>query len=102
MTHELQNVATADSHRHLGGGAVSLARGSWLSSRQEAGNSSGDAKARKAEFPVKMTVHASKPDADGKQQIVVTLTIEKGRYGYYLHANPTGNSDLVGWGTRRP
>jgi hypothetical protein len=52
---------------------------------------------KKDEFPVKMTATASKPDANGNQQIVVTLTIQK---GYHVHANPPRNVDLEGYEVR--
>jgi hypothetical protein len=48
-------------------------------------------KVAKAEFPVTMDVVAGRRDAEGKQRIVVTLTIKK---GHHIYANPTGNRDF--------
>lgn len=45
-----------------------------------------------AEFPVKMTIKAGNRAVDSKQRIVVTLDIQD---SYYVHANPSGNDDLV-------
>ena len=40
---------------------------------------------------VKATATASKPDADGKQTVTITLTIDP---KYHLYANPVGNQDF--------
>ncbi len=69
---------------------------SCLHAQGTTGSTDG-AKPATPEFPVKMSVSASTPGADGKRQVSVTLTIDKGKYGaYHLHANPTGNADLKG------
>jgi hypothetical protein len=44
------------------------------------------------EFPVTMEVTAARPGADGKQRIVVTLTIKE---DHFVFANPPGIEDLV-------
>ena len=41
---------------------------------------------------VKLTVDATKPDAEGVQTVTLTLNIEK---GWHLYANPVGQMDLV-------
>ncbi len=41
---------------------------------------------------VKVEASAEKPDADGKQVILITLDIEK---GYHTYANPVDNEDLA-------
>jgi hypothetical protein len=52
-----------------------------------------DPKARiQDDFPVKMEAVADKRGADGKQRIVVTLTLEK---DFYAYANPPGDDELV-------
>ena len=40
---------------------------------------------------VKATATASKPDADGKETVTITLTIDP---KYHLYANPVGNPDF--------
>ena len=40
---------------------------------------------------VKATATASKPDAEGKQTVTITLTIDP---KYHLYANPVGNPDF--------
>jgi thiol:disulfide interchange protein len=40
---------------------------------------------------VKATATASKPDADGKETVTITLTIDP---QYHLYANPVGNEDF--------
>jgi DsbC/DsbD-like thiol-disulfide interchange protein len=45
----------------------------------------------KSDSKVKATAKADKPDADGKQVVTLTLTIEK---GWHLYANPVGLEDL--------
>jgi thiol:disulfide interchange protein len=40
---------------------------------------------------VKATATASKPDADGKETVTITLTIDP---KFHLYANPVGNEDL--------
>ncbi len=50
------------------------------------------AQPKTSESKVKITGAASKPDADGKQLVTLTLTIEK---GWHLYANPVGNQDFA-------
>ena len=40
---------------------------------------------------VKASAKASKPDADGKQTVTITLDVEK---PFHLYANPVGNKDF--------
>lgn len=40
---------------------------------------------------VKVVVKSDKPDADGKQNVTITIDIEK---GWHLYANPVGNDML--------
>src|SRR5262245_66487502 len=47
---------------------------------------------KKSSDVVKATARAEKPDADGKQVVVVTIEIEK---PYHLYANPVGQADLA-------
>jgi uncharacterized protein len=46
----------------------------------------------KSDSVVKATAVAAKPDADGKQTVTLTLSIDK---GWHLYANPVGNEDLA-------
>jgi hypothetical protein len=41
---------------------------------------------------VKSELKAGKPDADGKQTVTITLTVEK---PWHLYANPVNNKDLI-------
>jgi DsbC/DsbD-like thiol-disulfide interchange protein len=41
---------------------------------------------------VKSEIKAARPDADGKQTVTITLTVEK---PWHLYANPVNNKDLV-------
>src|ERR1022692_664337 len=50
-----------------------------------------DAGGGKSDSKVKASVTATKPDADGKQTVTITLEIEK---GFYLYANPVNNEFL--------
>jgi hypothetical protein len=45
----------------------------------------------RSDFHVKATATATKPDADGKQTVTITLDIEK---GFYLFANPVNHEFL--------
>src|SRR5262249_58458145 len=65
----------------LGAFAI-LARG-WTD------HAAGQGKAAKTE--TKVTAKASKPDADGKQVVTVTLAFNK---PWYAYANPVGNETL--------
>jgi DsbC/DsbD-like thiol-disulfide interchange protein len=49
------------------------------------------AQGTKSDSKVKITTETSKPDAEGKQTVTLTLVIEK---GWHLYANPIGNMDL--------
>jgi len=49
------------------------------------------AQAKKSDAVVKMTAKGSKPDADGKQTVTVTIQIDK---GWHIYANPVDNEDL--------
>jgi hypothetical protein len=46
---------------------------------------------KKSDAVVKASASADKPDADGKQVVTLTLTIDP---KYHLYANPVGNADL--------
>jgi len=46
----------------------------------------------KSDSVVKATAAAEKPDADGKQVVTLTLTIDK---GWHLYANPVGSEDFA-------
>ena len=52
----------------------------------------GSARAQKSEEVVKASATAEKAAADGKQEVVVTLEINK---AYHIYANPIGNEDLA-------
>ncbi|MBI2805765.1 MAG: hypothetical protein HYX68_12365 [Planctomycetes bacterium] len=56
-----------------------------------------DAGGKKSDSKVKAAVQASKIEADGKQRIAITLTVEK---GWYIYANPVGSEDYEGNKTR--
>ncbi len=56
-----------------------------LDTRVLAGGGRSDSK-------VKSTVTATKPDADGKQKVTITLDIDK---GWYLYANPLGGNEFA-------
>jgi Disulphide bond corrector protein DsbC len=47
----------------------------------------------KSDSKVKASAVATKPDADGKQMVTITLEIEK---GFYVYANPANNELLEG------
>jgi uncharacterized protein YyaL (SSP411 family) len=47
--------------------------------------------AKKSDSLVKTTAEATKPDADGKQVVTVTMIIEP---GWHIYANPVGQEDL--------
>jgi DsbC/DsbD-like thiol-disulfide interchange protein len=47
---------------------------------------------QKSDSEIKASVKAEPPDADGKQKLELTLTINK---GWYIYANPVGNEDLA-------
>jgi len=49
------------------------------------------AQGTKSDSKVKIAAEASKPDADGKQLVTLSITIEK---GWHLYANPVGNKDF--------
>lgn len=49
------------------------------------------AQAKKSDSVVKASAKADKPDADGNQNVTITLEIEK---PWHLYANPVGNEDL--------
>lgn len=51
----------------------------------------------KSDSKVKATATATKPVADGKQTVTITLEIEK---GWYIYANPVGDEDFEGNKTR--
>jgi hypothetical protein len=62
-------------------------------SAQQPGQKANDSKPSVDEdFPVKMDAVAEKRAADGKQRIIVTLTLEK---DFYVYANPPGDQELV-------
>jgi hypothetical protein len=48
--------------------------------------------AKKSDALVKATATAGKPDADGKQDVTVTLTVDK---PWHIYANPVGLEDLA-------
>ena len=50
------------------------------------------AQGKKSDSVVKVKASASKPDADGKQVVTITLTMEK---GWHTYANPVGHDDLA-------
>jgi hypothetical protein len=50
------------------------------------------AQGKKSDSVVKAEAKADKPDADGKQVVTITLTIDK---PWHLYANPVGNEDLL-------
>jgi DsbC/DsbD-like thiol-disulfide interchange protein len=47
---------------------------------------------QKSDSEVKATAKAEPPDANGKQTVHLTLTINK---GWYIYANPVGNEDFA-------
>jgi DsbC/DsbD-like thiol-disulfide interchange protein len=47
--------------------------------------------AQKSETKVKIAARGSKPDADGKQTVTVSIQIDK---GWHIYANPIGNDGL--------
>lgn len=47
---------------------------------------------KKSDAVVKLTAEADKPGADGKQTVMITLTMDK---GWYVYANPVGLDDLL-------
>ena len=47
--------------------------------------------AKKSDSLVKTTAEATKPDADGKQVVTVTMIVEP---GWHIYANPVGQEDL--------
>ena len=47
----------------------------------------------RSDYHVKAAATATKPDADGKQTVTITLDIEK---GFYLYANPVNHEFLEG------
>jgi DsbC/DsbD-like thiol-disulfide interchange protein len=49
------------------------------------------AQAKKSDSVVKVTATATRPDADGKQTVTLTLDIEK---PWHVYANPVGNDSL--------
>jgi DsbC/DsbD-like thiol-disulfide interchange protein len=49
------------------------------------------AQAKKSDSVVKITAKGSKPDADGKQTVTVTIQIDK---GWHIYANPVDNDML--------
>jgi uncharacterized protein len=51
----------------------------------------------KSDSKVKATATATKPVADGKQTVTITLEIEK---GWHIYANPVGDEDFEGNKTR--
>jgi DsbC/DsbD-like thiol-disulfide interchange protein len=57
-----------------------------------AGRSTALAAPLKSDSVVKATAAAEKPDADGKQVVTLTLTIDK---GWHLYANPVGSEDFA-------
>lgn len=46
----------------------------------------------KSDSQVKAAIEASKPDAEGKQVITITLDVNK---GWYIYANPIDNKDFL-------
>jgi uncharacterized protein len=48
--------------------------------------------AKKSDSVVKTTAEATKPDAEGKQAVTVTMVIEP---GWHIYANPVGSDDLA-------
>ena len=65
---------------------------SYCLTAEEPAKKPADTEPRANDYPVKMAVAATRPDAEGRRQVVVTLLIEK---GYHVFANPTGNEDLA-------
>lgn len=52
---------------------------------------SAQAQVKKSDSVVKASAKADKPDADGNQNVTITLEIEK---PWHLYANPVGNEEL--------
>ncbi len=76
-------MALASSRRVVGLLAVALLAYSAGTAR---------AQIKKSDSFVKVTAQATKPDADGKQTVDITLDIEK---PWHLYANPVENEDLT-------
>src|SRR5262245_60002270 len=74
-----------------GTGLLALALLGWLASAAAPAGVSAQG-AKKSDALVKATATAGKPDADGEQDVTVTLTVDK---PWHIYANPVGLEDLA-------
>ena len=75
-----------------GTGLLALALLGWLALAAAPAAVSAQG-AKKSDAVVKATATAGKPDADGKQDVTVTLTVTK---PWHIYANPVGQETLEG------